>query len=431
MNTSRRSICRQWAVTGMGALLVGVMLLSCSRASPQPSPLTASPRTPTASQTPALPTVTSAAHTSTPSGPWGGFAAPTLPAPTAFPAPALPISIPDEVQTAVLLGSARTSTFAGRTNSITLLFFNPRTAKASLVSLPPLLYVYLPGYTMQRLNTAYPLGGIDLVQQTLAYNLGIEPSWWAVAHLDDFPGLVDDLGGLTVSVLTPLKTGPCSFNPGTQQLTGARALCFSRINPGGDETSRLRRQQEVLRRLFLRIVSGGKLALLPDLYQKYHGMIQTNFGLDDLTSLIPLALKLGDPGRVEYYQAGAEETTPWQLPNSQVTVLLPRPEPLRALLQAAVDAVSVPAPLTDRVSTLIAQLTVSPTPTKTSLPTLTPTRTLTPTPTVTRTATSTPTITPTGTITPPTSTPTGTLTITPTGSQTVTPTLTPTPSPTT
>ena len=44
---------------------------------------------------------------------------------------------------------------------------------ASVISIPPDLFVYIPGYTMQRINTAYPVGGISLVKDTLEYNLGI------------------------------------------------------------------------------------------------------------------------------------------------------------------------------------------------------------------------------------------------------------------
>ncbi len=333
----------------------------------------------------------------------------------------------------LLLGSARTSQYAGRANSVTLLFFNPRTVRASLVSLPPLLYVYIPGYTMQRLNVAFPVGGISRMQQTLAYNFGIQPFWWAVAHLDDFPALIDDLGGLDFQILAPIKAPPCSFNPGQQHLSGAQVLCYSRILPQGDEPARLLRQQEVLRTIFFRLVTGGTLSRLPDLYQKYKGMIQTNFGLTDLTNLVPLALKLGDPGRISYYQVGSAETDPWQLPESQARVLLPRREAIASLLQQAIYDVSVPAPLTERVSTLEAELTVSPTPTITPLPTATLTSTATSTRTPTRTPTRT--LTPTITLTPTatsarTSTPTTTSTSTVTATSTATPTPSATPSPT-
>jgi polyisoprenyl-teichoic acid--peptidoglycan teichoic acid transferase len=431
----------------MGGFLTAALLGSCTGS---PHPTLAITATALPSQTPSpkpSPTLCGAAcstPTPTPHGPLGKFSTPALAAPTAFPTAVDRLNIPEEVQSVVLLGTDRTSEFAGRTNSVTLLFFNPRTAKASLVSLPPLLYVYLPGYTMQRLNVAYPVGGIDMLQDTLAFNLGVRPTWWVVVHMDDFPRLIDDLGGIDITVLTPINTRLCNFGVGDMHLSGDLALCYSRVLPDGDEAARMRRQQEVLRTAFLKLTSSGHLTLLPELFDKYQGMVQTNYGIAELSGMIPLALKLGDPGRIEYFQVGPDETTTWRLPDSQVSVLLPRRAALLPLLQTAVDAVSVPAPLTDRVSTLVAEMTITPTPTitpvytatlpptptlrYTSTPTRTPVATYTPTGTITP---PTSTVTPTGTITPPTSTytPTGTITP-PTATLTLTPTPTETPSPT-
>jgi anionic cell wall polymer biosynthesis LytR-Cps2A-Psr (LCP) family protein len=213
---------------------------------------------------------------------------------------------------------------------------------------------------------------------------------------------------------TPSALQNCNIKAGAQHLTGERTLCYVRLLPGDDEADRFRRQQEVGRALFLRTVTGGNLARLPDLYEKYGNSLQANLGLNDLEELIPLALKLGDTGRIHYYSLGKTEYTPWELPETQGIVLLPVREPIRTLLQDALAFVMAPAPLSERVSTLEAELTTSPTPTNTPRATPTPTRTNTFVPTATKTATTTPThtMTPTGTITPPTATHTLTPTFT-------------------
>lgn len=361
--------------------------------------------------------------TPNPPGPWGSYAAPTLTAATAIPEPFTGLDVPEDVQAALILGVARTSDFQGRTNLVQLVLFNARTAKASVISIPPTLYVYIPGYTMQRLNVAYPVGGITGVEQTIAYNLGIRVDWWAVAHLDDFPRLVDDLGGLDVSVTKPLggltaatTSTPsvlqnCTIKSGTQHLTGERSLCYVRLLPGDDEVDRFRRQQEIGRALFLRMVTGGNLVRLPELYDKYKNSLQANLGLNDVEELIPLALKLGDSGRIHYYSLGATEWTAWELPETKGIVLLPVREQVLALLHDALAFVMAPLPLSERVSTLEAELTTSPTPSNTPRATPTSTRTNTPAPS-TATMTPTHTTTPTGTITPPTATNTATATIT-------------------
>jgi LCP family protein required for cell wall assembly len=407
----------------LGGMVFCLVLFACANPTPTRIPTSQISATSTASATASpvalvgspcaapcgLPT-----FTPNPPGPWGSFAAPTLPAATAIPEPFTGLEVPEEVQAALILGVARTSAFQGRTNLVQLVLYNARTAKASLISIPPTLYVYIPGYTMQRLNVAYPVGGITALEQTIAYNLGVTVDWWAVAHLDDFPQLVDDLGGVDVSVIKPLGLPTaattatpsalqnCTIKTGAQHLTGEKTLCYVRLLPGDDEVDRFRRQQEVGRALFLRIVSGGTLMRLPELYDKYGTSLQANLGLSDLEGLIPLALKLGDAGRIHYYSLGMTEYTPWELPETQGIVLLPVREQIRAILQDAVAFVMAPMPLSDRVSTLEAELTISPTPTNTPRATPTPTRTSTLVPSVTLTPTHT--VTPTGTITPPTAT---------------------------
>jgi len=163
------------------------------------------------------------------------------------------------------------------------------------------------------------------------------------------------------------------------------------------------------------MVEGGNLVRMPMLYAEFQSTVDTDLTLADLTSYIPLALKLGDPQRVAYFQLAFNEVTPWQIPGkANAAVLLPRPPAVQSLLQQAIDAVMAPAPLTDRVSTLVHELTVSPTITLT----LPPTSTLAPSPTISGTPTLSPTITHTPTIT-----------LTPTISLTPTITLTPTPGP--
>jgi hypothetical protein len=80
--------------------------------------------------------------------------------------------------------------------------------------------------------------------------------------------------------------------------------------------------------------------------------------LEELMSYIPLALRLTDPDRINTYMIGWDEFSIWEVPGySQAQVFLPNRERVSALLQQAIDDVMVPAPLTNAVGTLEAQLT--------------------------------------------------------------------------
>ncbi len=408
------------------ALFVAAVLAACG-AQPAPSPALPSV-TPSPSATASLPVVATATlrvPTVTPrpagAGPvWEEYAAPKLTAITPIPPPATRLTIPDDVNIILFAGIDSPSPYIGRTDAITLVIYNARLARASVVSVPPDLFGYIPGYTMQRLYTAYPLGGVKLLETTIEYNLGVRPMSYAILNIDTFPRLIDDLGGINVYVTEDLSKYCPGIPAGVVFMDGGKALCYMRLRLGSDEMSRNRRQQEVIQTVFLRLVENGNLARLPELYQAYQDMLETNVSGREIFEGIPLALKLGDRGRVGFFHPGEEELFTWVIAEHPFTeVFLPNRPALQVMMQEALEFVSQPVQFTDRVSTLEAQLTQSPSPTTTYTVTLTPTSTNTPTFTITPSPTRTYTV---------TITPTRTITPSPTNSRTPTPSNTPTPS---
>ena len=313
------------------------------------------------------------------------------------------VDIPSEVETWVLLGVDEELPFKGRTDAIHIIFVNQRLAKASLLSIPSNLFVFIPGYTMQRINVAYTLGGIQLLNETLAYNFGLIPDRYVLAHPSDFEWLVDNVGDVEVSVLFPLPDACKGIRSGIQIMNGEKALCYVSYQDDYDEIDRMRRQQQILRLIFNNLVYNGKLSKLPQLYVSLENWVETNFSLLELMNYIPLALKLGDPGRISYFMIGWDAVQLWELPDhTQVNVFLPNQAAVKNILYNAVEAVMQPAPLSELVLTLEYQLTQTSPYTATSVMTTktsTP-RSTTSTPTRTRTAT------PTGQAGTPTRTPT-------------------------
>ena len=429
---SRAAFKRLLSLTGM---LLCLVLAACLATNPTPvapgiPPATPSAMAATATASPssepgltATPTTTLPDVTRTP---WGNYPGPQGTPVTPIPRPFSGLAIPDGVKTGVLLGIDRPSPFNGRTDAVMLVFYNPDTARASLVSIPPDLFVYLPGYTMQRLNTAYALGGMDLVNSTLEYNFGVRPQIWAAFHLDAFTRLVDQLGG--ISVYNPvLIWDQCGNIPkGQVNMDGQLALCYAHFGRGMDEGDRNNRQLEVVRQVFLKMVRFGNLARLPLLFSAHQSTVESNLVLNDLLKLVPLTLKLGDENRVAVFYLDENALKVWQMQDRlQSQVFLPRRSGIRSVLQDAINFVLTPAPLTNQVKTLEYLVTASPT------ITLTPTRTPTPYPTLTRTRT--PTLTRTPTPRPTrhhTSTLTPSQTLTPSETTTPSQTMTPSPSPT-
>lgn len=352
---------------------------------------------------------------------WPTFAPPGIDPATPIPASAERLLFEDDdIRVWVLLGAEGALPVKGRTNAIHLLLINERLAKASVVSIPGNLYVYIPGHTMQRINAAYPLGGMSLVADTLAYNFGIRPDRFVVVHPTEFQWLVDDLDGVDVSVLFPVRDACGGLPAGLHSMDGEQAYCYVSYLSDDDEINRTRRQQQVLQLLFTNLVRNGRLAKMPAMYLSYQDYIETDISLFDLLLRVPLALRLGDPQRTSYFVVGWEQVTLWELPDhTKTSVLLPRSEIVTALFQQALAAVGEASPLGEVVLTYEAQLTAAVAQTQTAQ--VTPTQPITPPGTELPGVTPSPSSTP-----PPGTTPTRTPTRTATVSATSTPPIAPT-----
>ena len=329
---------------------------------------------------------------------------------TAIPEPASGIIFPDEVRLLVLLGSDNPSPFISRTDAIMLAFYNPRLAKVALLSLPPEMFVYIPGYTMQRIYVAYAVGGFDMIADTLEYNLGIRPDEYAVVHRDDFAWFGEELGGLDVDVYRNYFDFCGGIPAGNVHFGGGDILCYASFRDGWDIRDQAERQQQIVWQLFSKMTRGGKLFDLQAIYLTYKNTVESNLKGFDLVKNIPLALRLGQPDRFGNFYPTLNMFNIWDLPGEvKATVLLPRGDLLLKMVQDAIDFTMVSVPNSDVVLTLEYELTTSPTPTNTATATPTNTATVTRTATITRTPTST--TFHTATITPggPTLTPTNTL----------------------
>jgi len=399
-----------WSSLLVFFMLVSLLLTACGTPTPFPD------QTPTRSVTP------SATQNLSPTASPPAIRTPRLSYPAFKLTPIRPtqppltgVELPIEVKTLLLIGTDSLSPFPGRTDAVALVFYHPRLGRASFLSIPPDIFLGIPGYTMQRLNVANAVGGFEMLADTLEYNFGVRPDDYALVHLDDFVYFIDDIGGLELTVVERLPGICADIQPGRALLNGDQVMCYLRYRNEMDELNRNLRQQEVLRLILQRMVHGGTLARLPDLFDLYSNSVETSLSLPEVLRYVAFMLRLGDSNHVGYFQVKSPALVTWQIPDGlKPTVFLLEPAALKAQLQDAIDFVLIPEPNSDLIVTLEYELTISPTPTNTSTATNTPTITETPTPTTTilpsATPTRTPTVTVTGTITPFTVTPTLTLT---------------------
>jgi LCP family protein required for cell wall assembly len=212
---------------------------------------------------------------------------------------------------------------------------------ASLVSFPRDLYVYIPGYNMGRINSAYPLGGSELLALTLEYNMGIRPQHFILTNFNGFKSMVDSLGGVDVNVgewfhdARPGYIDGFTLYPGPVHMNGEMALWYIRARATTSDLDRLRRSQEVLAAIGQKLFNLNALERVPDFYNSYRQAVVTDLSLEDLAQLVPL-LQAIHSDRVDRYAMTYEQVSPWIEPGSGADFLLPIPDAIRQLLEQAV-----------------------------------------------------------------------------------------------
>jgi LCP family protein required for cell wall assembly len=145
------------------------------------------------------------------------------------------------------------------------------------LSIPRDSEAQIPGHGTTKINAAYALGGTALTIKTVEGFLGNDLKINHVVEIDfeDFPKLIDALGGVTVTNKTKICAPPFDnfwkgfdLAKGRQHLDGTKALGFSRVRknpcaPNETDLDRAQRQQEVLSGLRRSLVSPSGFLRLP------------------------------------------------------------------------------------------------------------------------------------------------------------------------
>ncbi len=273
---------------------------------------------------------------------WGPFNPPAEPSAIEIPPPVASIPQSENAVNIILLGSDQRPDDGGfRTDTMVILMLDPDNKMATMFSLPRDLYVYIPGWRVDRINTADVRGGAEWVFDAVEYNFGIQLDYWARVNFSGFTTAIDTLGGIQVQIGNYVSDRCGDFNyeyyPGTYHMDGFTALCYVRMRKRTSDFDRLRRQQEVVQAIFNRVLSLDGLSRVPDLYNKFNYLVQTNITLEDILPLVPLGTSLAsDTSRIHRLTIGPDLVTPFRVPYSGAAVLLPDRDAIQAALLAAI-----------------------------------------------------------------------------------------------
>lgn len=117
-----------------------------------------------------------------------------------------------------------------RSDTIMVLRYDTSTSDVDLVSLPRDLWVDIPGFRTERINTAFSRGA-DVLVQTVQTSLGIPVHHYLEVDFFGFKDIVDAVGGVEVCVDTPVRDTRSGLDlptAGCHRLDGIQALAYTR-----------------------------------------------------------------------------------------------------------------------------------------------------------------------------------------------------------
>src|SRR5690606_5167218 len=179
-------------------------------------------------------------------------------------APAGLAAVWSETENFLLLGSDRTPReSAWRTDSTVIAGLDRANNRAVLFSVPRDLYLQIAGYGWGRINQVdyigeqqTPSSGPQLLSEDIESTLGTPIHHWASLHMGGFVGIIDALGGVTITWAEDfyepiMRTGDVFVRDfhlpaGENHLDGATAYLFVRLRRAGTDIGRSARQRAVL-----------------------------------------------------------------------------------------------------------------------------------------------------------------------------------------
>jgi len=241
--------------------------------------------------------------------------------------------------TILLLGTDQRDgeTAPPRTDTIIVATIDPHTKSAGILSLPRDLWVTVPGYGSERINSAFELGenakkggGPEMARKTVEHLLGVPVNHYALIGFAGFQKLVDEVGGVMVDVERPIKDNEYPdqkyslrrifFQPGLQRLDGESALWYVRTRHADSDFGRARRQQQFLLGLRTQALQLNLVSKAPAIMSALSDTIKTDLRPTEILSLARIAKDL-DSSKVINRVVDEAVTSHWVTPaGAQVEV---------------------------------------------------------------------------------------------------------------
>jgi LCP family protein required for cell wall assembly len=195
-------------------------------------------------------------------------------------------------------------------------------ANASL-SIPRDTIVEIPGHGRDKINAAYAFGGAALATQTVSEYLGVDINHVVEVSFENFPQLVDALGGVTYKggcVVSKINGGKKNggttlrLKKGETEIDGDQALALARTRkndcaPDETDIDRARRQQQLVAAMKDKVTSFETFVRLPWVSWAAPKAVRSDMSGPTLLG-VAAASMLGGEGKPEVLKPSGGETLP-------------------------------------------------------------------------------------------------------------------------
>lgn len=213
-------------------------------------------------------------------------------------------------------------------DSMMLVRTDPDHHRLYYLSIPRDLWVDIPGYGTDRINTSYQVGGAALAIRTVRNLTGIDIDHVAVVDFKRFKELIDSIGGIDINVPhairsnrfeCPYDAARCAswdgwrFAKGRQHMDGRRALVYSRIrenqlDASDNDITRAERQQQVTQAIADKLIGVGTFLRMPFNGDELLRPLATDLSANQLLQLGWVKLRVGGGSTIRCRLGGDPET---------------------------------------------------------------------------------------------------------------------------
>lgn len=176
-----------------------------------------------------------------------------------------------------------------RSDTMMLCHIDPLSNKISILSIPRDSKVEIPGHEINKINSAYAFGKINLAKETVSKYLGITIDNYLIMEPSGLINLIDAIGGLKINIENDMyykdNWGHLYINlkKGIHKLNGKEVQGYVRFRHDAlGDISRIKRQQYFLNALFKKLASPIVLIRSPLIISSAKKTFQTDLSFKDI-----------------------------------------------------------------------------------------------------------------------------------------------------